>query len=124
MGMLLGRLDRTDRFNYRRWATVGVLVCAVTEVLSATYMAWIEQHNWEIEGNWWIVFFRSEAFPVTPLFIFSSGAGALAVISLCRQAMRRRAPARCLAPLLSFGRLSLTFYVTHLIFGFSFIQWI
>ncbi len=124
VGMLMGRLDRADCLNYRRWATVGAIVCVLIEVFSAAMMAWVEQHNWEIEGNWWVVFLRSEAFPVTPLFMFSSGAGALAVISLCRQAMRRRTPVRYLAPLLSFGRLSLTFYVTHLIFGFSLIQWI
>lgn len=124
LGMVLGRLDKADRSNYRLWAAMGVLVCVAVEVFSAAMMAWVGQHDWEIEGNWWIVFLRSEAFPVTPLFMFSSGAGALAVIGVCRQALQRRTLVRCLAPVLAFGRLSLTYYVTHLIFGFLLIRWI
>jgi uncharacterized membrane protein YeiB len=124
LGMVLGRLEGGGRSNYRLWAAMGVLACVAIEVFSTVVMAWVGQHDWEIEGNWWIVFLRSEAFPVTPLFMFSSGAGALAVIGLCRQALRRRTLARCLAPVLAFGRLSLTFYVAHLIFGILLIRWI
>lgn len=123
-GILLGRSERANGPNYRRWAAVGALVCIIIEVFSAAMMAWVEQHIWGIEGNLWIVFLRSEAFPVTPLFMFSSGASALAVISLCRLVLRRRALVLCLAPVLAFGRLSLTLYVSHLIFGLFLIQWI
>ncbi|MGD9367765.1 MAG: heparan-alpha-glucosaminide N-acetyltransferase domain-containing protein [Desulfobacteraceae bacterium] len=123
-GMVLGRLEMAKRSNYSRWAVVGIVVCVGVEVFSAAMMAWVEPRVWDIEGNWWIVFLRSEAFPVTPLFMFSSGAGALVVISLCRQTLRRPAPALCLAPVLAFGRLSLTLYVTHLIFGILLVQWI
>lgn len=122
-GMLLGRSERANESNYSLWAAVGALVCVAVEVFSAFMLDWVDRSNWDIEGDWWIVCLRSEAFPVTPLFMISSGAGALAVISLCRQALRRRGPARCLAPVLAFGRLSLTLYVTHLIFGFCLIRW-
>jgi uncharacterized membrane protein YeiB len=121
-GMLLGRSERANGLNYRRWAAVGALVCIVIEVFSAVMMAWVGRHIWDIEGNWWIVWLRSEAFPVTPLFIFSSGAGALSIIALCRLVLRRQVLARCLEPVLAFGRLSLTLYVTHLIFGFFLTQ--
>jgi uncharacterized protein len=124
VGMLLGRMERNGGFNCRLWAVVGVLVCVATEVFSASMMAWVEQHDWEIEGNWWIVFLRSESFPVTPLFIFSSGAGALAVISLCKEALRHRFAARCMGAVIAFGRLSLTVYVTHLLFAIALTRWI
>ncbi|MGD9008694.1 MAG: heparan-alpha-glucosaminide N-acetyltransferase domain-containing protein [Desulfobacteraceae bacterium] len=123
-GMLLGRLERADGPNYHRWAAVGALVCIVIEFFSAAMMLWVEQHIWDIEGNWWIAFLRSEAFPVTPLFMFSSGASALAVIGMCRLVLKRRALVWCLASLLAFGRISLTLYVSHLIFGFFIIHWI
>jgi uncharacterized membrane protein YeiB len=122
--MLLGRLERADASNYRRWAAVGALVCIVIEVFSVAMMLWVEQRIWDIEGNWWIVFLRSESFPVTPLFMFSSGASALAVIGMCRLVLRRRALVWCLASVLAFGRISLTLYVSHLMFGFFLIQWI
>jgi uncharacterized membrane protein YeiB len=87
-------------------------------------ITWIGRHTWDIEGNWWFVLLRSEAFPVTPLFIFSSGAGALAVIALCRLVLRRQTLVWCLSPVLAFGRLSMTLYVSHLIFGFFLFQWV
>jgi uncharacterized protein len=124
VGMLLGRMERSGRFNGRLWAPVGALVCVAIEVLSASMMAWVEQHDWDIEGNGWIVFLRSESFPVTPLFIFSSGAGALAVIGLCKEALRHRFAARCMRSVIAFGRLSLTVYVTHLLLAIGLTRWI
>jgi uncharacterized membrane protein YeiB len=124
LGMVLGRLERAAQASYALWAATGLLVCVAIEAFSTAMMAWVGHHDWEIEGNWWIVFLRSEAFPVTPLFMFSSGAGAMAVIGLCRHVLQRRTLARCLAPVLVFGRLSLTFYVAHLIFGILLIRWI
>ncbi len=123
-GLLLGRLEMADRLDHRRWAAVGAVVCISIEVFSAAMMAWVDRQNWDIEGNGWIVFLRSEAFPVTPLFMFSSGAGALCIICLCRLALERQPAAQCLAPVLAFGRLSLTVYVAHLLFGYFLTQWI
>ncbi len=124
-GMLLGRLEMTNGVHCRRWAAAGALVCVVIEVFSKAMMAWVGQHIGDIEGNWCIVFLRSEAFPATPLFMFSSSAGALSIIALCRLALLKRyALAHYLAPVLAFGRLSLTLYISHLMFGFFLIRWI
>ena len=123
MGMLLGRRDPADRLFFRRCLVISATTCVAIELLSAWMMTWAEHGLLEIEGNWRLTFIRSETFPVTPLFMISSGAGALAVISFCRLAANHRAVTRCLAPVFAFGRLSLTMYVMHFFWGFSVIRW-
>ena len=123
MGMLLGRRHRTDRFFLRRCLVISATTCLAIELISAQMMAWAEHAPLEIEGNWWLTFMRSEAFPATPLFMVSSGCGALAIISFCRLVANHHAVVRCLAPVLAFGRLSLTMYVMHLFWGFAVVRW-
>lgn len=123
-GMLLGHREPANPSFHRRCLVMGTLICIAIELFSAIMMSWAESRNLEIEGNWWVVFLRSEPFPATPLFVLSSGAGALAIISLCRLLAGRRVVARCLAPLLAFGRLSLTMYIAHLLLGYTLLHWI
>jgi uncharacterized membrane protein YeiB len=123
-GMLLGRREPANPSFHRRCLVMGTLICIAIELFSATMMSWVENRNLEIEGNWSVAFLRSEAFPSTPLFVLSSGAGALAIISLCRLLAGRQVVTRCLAPLVAFGRLSLTMYVAHLLLGYALFYWI
>jgi uncharacterized membrane protein YeiB len=123
-GMLLGRREPANSSFHRRCLVMGTLIFIAIELFSAIMMSWAESRNLEIEGNWWVAFLRSEAFPSTPLFVLSSGAGALAIISLCRLLAGRQVVTRCLAPLVAFGRLSLTMYVAHLLLGNTLLHWI
>jgi uncharacterized protein len=122
-GMLLGRVRPDGPAFYKHCVWGGLLVCLAVELFSYTQVSWIKQQIWDMEGDWWLTFFRSEAFPVTPLFIFSSGACALAVIGLCRLATEglqgRSLQSRWPGPLVAFGQLSLTMYIAHLLWGWA-----
>ena len=123
-GMLLGRREPAGRDFYKRCVWLGLVVCIGIELFSAWMQSWIYDLDWEIEGNWWLTFLRSDAFPVTPLFLFSSGAGAVAVIGLCRLAADAPRMLRVFEPLAVFGRFSLSMYIAHLFWGFGFIIWL
>ncbi len=113
-GLLLGRRSARDLAFFRRCAAGGALFCVAIECFSAAMISWSESRDIEIIGNIWLTLIRSETFPVTPLFILSAGAGAVAVISLAVILSAIPRHARIVLPAAAFGRLSLTMYVGHL----------
>ena len=124
VGMLLGRREPAPASFWRRACLIGALICLAVEIFSGLSMAWGMRRGWEFEGNWWIAFLRSEAFPVTPLFILSAGAGGLALISLCRMTDQgSHQSVSGIRGLAAFGRLSLSMYVAHIGWGLFFKHW-
>ena len=83
-GMLIGRRNQNGSVFYKRCVWQGMLVCLFVELFSMVTLHWVSRQDWEIEGNFWLAFLRSDAFPATPLFILSSGGCAVALIGLCR----------------------------------------
>lgn len=123
-GMLLGRLTTDNPVFHARLAAIAAAACLAIEVFSNTASAWAVSHGLPIAGNAWLTLIRSESFPVSPLFIFSGGAGALAVISLARLVSIPLPAACCVSPVAAFGRCSLTMYVVHLILGKAAGAWL
>lgn len=124
IGLLLGRKSASGPAFFRRCAAVGAVSCIAVELFSAMMVFWAESRDMEIMGNIWLTFIRSEAFPVTPLFIFSAGASAMAVISLSMVLSTPAGNARFVLPAAAFGRLSLTMYVTHLVLAGAVRTWL
>jgi uncharacterized membrane protein YeiB len=124
VGMLLGRREPTGLFFHRRLLFIGVIVCTAVELVSAGALAWAARHDIEVQGHWGLTFLRSDAFPATPLFVISSAASGLAVIGLCRLAAVRMGGSLYFKPLYFFGKLSLTMYVGHLLWGLGFVFWV
>lgn len=125
-GMILGRLERLSGKGkfYSMFAGSSLLLIAI-ELLSTLLNAETITGRWfEIEMPEWRAFSLSEAFPVGPLFVFSAGASSLALISFLRLLPKRAQASGDLSPLVAFGRLSLTFYVTHILVGHAFFQWV
>lgn len=123
-GMLLGRFT-TDSPAFRaRCAAIGIAACLAIEVFSRAMTTWAESHGLPIAGNTWLTLIRSDSFPVSPLFIFSGGASALAVISLAILVSSRPRAVCCVSPIAAFGRCSLTMYVAHLILGAALSTWV
>lgn len=121
VGLLLGRQEPTGRSFHRRLLLIGLVVCAIVETISTGMLTWLEQQDVEVQGHLGFAFLRSEAFPVTPLFVISSGASGLAVIGFCRWVAARLGRSPFFIPLYCFGRLSLTLYVGHLLWAFGFV---
>lgn len=124
-GMVLGRREPANPGFWRRVGLTGLLICLMAETVSALSMIWAEQQVLEIEGSFWLAFLRSEAFPVTPMFILSAGGSGMALIGLCRtvssEPSRTSSAMRVLA---IFGRLSLTMYVAHIAWGIFYKHWL
>ena len=124
-GMVLGRREPTNPYFWRRLCLAGLLICLMAETVSALSMVWAENHELEIEGNFWFTFLRSEAFPVTPMFILSAGGSGLVLIGLCR--MISSEPSRTamgMQLLAIFGQLSLTMYMAHIAWGIFYKHWL
>lgn len=122
IGMLLEQCGKASSGFYRRLFVSGVIVCIMVECLSSTMMTWAAERNIDIEGQWGFAFIRSETFPATPLFVISSGASSIALIGLCRWlTFRPSAVTRRLHLFVSFGQMSLTMYIAHIVWGFSYL---
>lgn len=125
LGMLIGRLERSP--EKRRFLLVlgASSLCFVgIELFSALLNAETIAGRWvDIEMPLWRAFSLSEAFPVGPLFVFSAGASGLAVISLLRLLPERPSSSGSFSPLAAFGRLSLTFYISHILIGHVYRRW-
>lgn len=126
LGMLLGRLERNPgkhRFQILFvGSSIGIIAIEFWSVLLNTDS--ITGRWFDIDEPGWRAFSLSEAFPVGPLFIFSAGAFGLALISFFRWLPAQKRTTRHLDPLSAFGRLSLTFYVSHILLGHAYHQWV
>jgi len=126
LGMLIGRLERSPKRRRFAIAFVASGICFVgIELFSVLLNAETIAGRWvDIELPLWRAFTLSEAFPVGPLFVFSAGASGLAAISLLRILPERKPAAGSFSPLAAFGRLSLTFYISHILIGQVYRRWI
>jgi uncharacterized membrane protein YeiB len=125
LGMLLGRAERKPRKRRFQILFISSIGFMAIELLSALLNSDSITGRWfDIDEPGWRAFSLSEAFPVGPLFIFSGGALGLALISFFRWLPAQAWATRHLNPLSAFGRLSLTFYVSHILLGHAYHQWI
>jgi uncharacterized membrane protein YeiB len=126
VGMLLGRLERNPgkcRFHILFFS--GSLVFIAIELLSAMLNTEVVTGRWvDLEAPGWRAFSLSEAFPAGPLFIFSAGACGLALISFFRWLPIKTQVTTRSSLLAAFGRLSLTFYISHILIGHAYHRWI
>lgn len=122
IGMLLARYGKASLNFYRQLFASGAMVCFIVEVFSVTMMTWAAQSNIDIEGQWGLAFIRSETFPATPLFVLSSGASSISLIGLCRWlTFQPSAITRRFHLMASFGQMSLTMYIAHIVWGFLYL---
>ncbi|WP_419662913.1 hypothetical protein Dvar_33990 [Desulfosarcina variabilis str. Montpellier] len=126
IGMLLGRLERLPvRWKYKIIFIGSSILLITVELLSVILNAETITGRWiDIEMPWWRALSQSEAFPVGPLFLFSASASGLAMIALLRLLPERQQPSNHPSPMVAFGRLSLTFYVSHILISCAWSQWV
>ncbi len=124
VGLLVGRRATSDLGFFRRCAVVGVLGFIGVEMFSVVMIGWVGSVELVIPGNVWLTLIRSEAFPVTPLFVFSAGASSIAVIGFAATVSSTPRITRFLAPAAAFGRLSMTMYMAHLVLAAMISDWL
>jgi uncharacterized protein len=126
LGMLAGRIEtRIDRRHYL-WVAAGcclftIAVESLVAVLDSDAVAgWFGDDESPLRRALTV----SEAFPVTPLFFFSSAASCMTLLAMLRLLPEPRREPGCPAPLVVFGRMSLTFYIAHILIGTAYSHWI
>jgi uncharacterized membrane protein YeiB len=125
-GMLLGRLERNpDKNRFQILFISSSIAFITTELLSALLNIEPITGRWfDIEEPGWRALGLSKAFPVGPLFLFSAGASGLALISFLRGlTVQTQVPPRP-SRLSAFGRLPFTVYLSHILLGHAYNQWI
>lgn len=116
VGMWLGRRDLSEPLKQRRLFGWGLGATVLAEGLSAVLAPWAASDGGE-DGAWCALLFGTQSMPPTPLYLISGGGSAAALIAACLYVSRRCAGSRVLKPLEDAGRMALTIYAGHVIFG-------
>ena len=126
MGMLLGHLEMSpNKRIFKQIFTVSSILFLGIEVFSSSLNTDAVAGRWvDLDNPLWRSIILSEAFPVTPLFLFSAGALGLALISLLRLLEERPKRARSLISWVALGRMSLSVYIFHILICNTYNQWI
>jgi uncharacterized protein len=126
MGMLLGHLERSpDKRVFKQIFAVSSIIFIGIEVFSSSLNTDALAGRWvDLDNPLWRAIILSEAFPVTPLFLFSAGASGLALISLLRLLEERSKRVRWLISWVALGRMSLTFYIFHILICDAYNRWV
>jgi len=113
-GMWLGRLDLSDRTIRRRVLGTALVIALAAEALSRICVFAAVDRGLDREMA--EALFGTQSMPALPLFLLAGGGAAVTVIVLCVE-MTQRLPAGIVKPFAATGRMALTWYVAHIIFG-------
>lgn len=121
-GMGLGRLDLADPRVGRRVLAVGVAVAAAAETASRLLVGWLSADPPAgLDAEEVRALFGTESMPALPLFLLAAGGTATAVIAACVR-LTAALPGRGWAPLAATGRMALTWYFAHIVFGLGTLE--
>lgn len=122
VGMWLGRQDLSEPARQRGLFAWGVGATALAEGLSAVLAPWAASDGGE-DGAWCALLFGTQSMPPTPLYLISGGGSASALIAACLYISGRFSGSPWLKPLENAGRMALTIYAGHVIFGLWALEW-
>ncbi len=123
VGMWLGRRDLASPAVQGRLVAAGVLAALAAEIVSPSLTAWAGSDGGE-DAQWCALLFGTQSMPPTPLYMLSGGGSAAAVIGLCLALERRWPRSGWMDPVESTGRMALSLYAAHVVFGLAAIEWL
>lgn len=122
MGMWVGRQDFSNPVKRMKILFTSLFLFGFLEVSARQLSKLIEGRGYASDETIFYTFIHAEAFPASTLFVFSAGAVALMVISLCMWIRPRLFESELVKALTATGQLSLTIYIVHILIGYSILQ--
>jgi uncharacterized protein len=115
-GMWLGRLDLTQAKINRNVLPAALATALAAAVVSWALVAYFSRNPHGMDAETVKALFGTESMPALPLFLLASGGEAVALIALCIRLTNDKR-SRMLQPLVDTGRMALTWYFVHIVFG-------
>jgi len=122
VGLWLGRQNLTDHKFRNRLLLLSFACLIVAESLSKYIIFTFGGPALSLKHELVEFFFGTGPIPPMPLYLFSAGSTALALITLCVSLAEKFSEAFWLQPLIATGQLALTNYVAHVIIGMGALE--
>lgn len=122
MGMWVGRQDFNNPVKLRKILFTSLFLFGFVEVSAPQLGKLIVGRGYPPDETIFYTFLHAEVFPPSTLFVFSAGAVALMVISLCMWIRPRLFESKWVQALTATGQLSLTIYIVHILIGYSVLR--
>jgi len=122
LGMWLGRQELGNVALWRNTLLVSLLLFSFLEVGANQLNSFLDKVGYESDETAFYTFLNAEAMPATTLFVFSAGAMALMIISLCTFIKPHFFESKLMRALTATGQLSLTIYIIHILIGYSVLR--
>ena len=122
IGLIIGRMDLTDRAERRRVICWGLGAAVPAELVSRLSLSALLPTTPPQQVSDLIAILGTEPMPPMPLYMLAGGGTAVVVIALCVGLAERFAGAAWLRPIVSMGQLSLTLYVAHVVVGMGTLE--
>lgn len=123
LGIIIGRLDVTKRKVRRKLFLFGTCIAISVEIISHFLVKYFTQEyllkQYKISAEDIIAIFGTNSLPPLPLYILSAAGTAIAIIAICLSIGFYFSNFKCLTPIVSAGKLSLTVYIAHVVIGIS-----
>lgn len=101
---------------------VGLLLWGLAEALSSGLVAGLRSAGTGLDAEDIEALFGTAPMPPMPLYLIGAGGLAVAIVAACVSVSRLPAMDRWLVPVAGMGRLSLTWYVLHVLLGMGLIE--
>jgi len=122
LGMWLGRLDLSQSILRRKLAIISALSIWTAEWSAWFFTSIFQSNSAGIENEMFVDLFKIAPFPPTLFFLVSSSGSALLTIIMSIILTEKWVRPKWTWPILTAGRMTLTFYVAHLLIAYLFLM--
>ncbi len=122
LGMWIGRLDISCPKIRRALAAAGAIVLVGAETAAHAFTEWLMRHPDYLESERIVRWVTIDPWTPLPLFVLTGAGTAVMTIALCNRPWGPYEGSRLYRTFLATGRMSLTVYTAHILFGYGFLH--
>jgi uncharacterized membrane protein YeiB len=121
LGMWIGRLDISRSKIRNLLAAAGAAALFGAEIATHFFTEWLMDHPAYLESEEFVRWAVIDPWTPLPLFIVAGAGTAVMAIAFCSRAGQPGKSSRLHRSFLAAGRMSLTVYISHILFGYVFL---
>ncbi len=122
VGMWLGRQDVDNHFFRIKLLVASSSIAIVAEIISWASIKMMVGNSWGVDSETVKALLGTKPMPPMPLYLFSAGAIAIAIIVSSIMLTTTFSETRWIKPFVATGQLALTLYVAHVIIGMCVLE--